>query len=79
MSEPTKALLLIIGVIAIPTIGYVLYLFLKEHYLFKNAIHVDFKKRKGKVKGYVKNKNGEWSHDDSLHLEDEADLKDEHQ
>lgn len=77
MSEPTKVLFFILGILVIPTIAWVLYLFLKERYEFKNAIHVDFKKSKGKVKGYVKNKKGEWKHDENLRLEDETDLEDE--
>ena len=79
MSEPTKALLVVLGIIALPVIGYVLYIFLAERNQFKNAIHVDFKKTKGKTKGYVKNKNGKWEHDESLQLEDDVDLKNEDQ
>lgn len=79
MSEPTKALLIVIAIPVVPVIGYVLYIFFSERNKFKNAIHVDFKKSKGKMKGYVKNKNGEWIYDDSLHLEDEVNSKDSDQ
>ncbi|HEY3429112.1 MAG TPA: hypothetical protein VGK39_00460 [Cyclobacteriaceae bacterium] len=77
MSEPTKALLVVLAIILIPIIGYVLFIFFKERSVFKNAIHVDFKKNKGKVKGYVKDNQGKWKHDEDLHLEDDADLKNE--
>ena len=74
MSEPTKALLVVLGIIAVPVIGYIFYIIFSDRSDIKNAIHVDFKKGKGKMKGFVKNNKGEWKHDEDLYLEE--DLKD---
>lgn len=84
MSEPTKALLIVIGVIAAPIIVVFFYLWIKEYYEDKNAEEFDFREEDGKVKGYRKDKRGNWVYDETLYLEDdlefnpEQDLKDDH-
>jgi hypothetical protein len=75
MAEPTKALVLIIAIIVTPFILYFTFLFVKEYLEMKNAIHVDFKKENGKMKGYQL-KDGKWEYDGSLQIDDE-DIDDE--
>jgi hypothetical protein len=77
MAGVTKFWIVLIGVILFPFICYFGYFFLKDYYQMKNVIHVTFKKSKGKTKGYVKDKKGNWKHDEDLQLEDDIDLKDE--
>lgn len=79
MSEPTKALLIVLAIIFVPLIGYFGFHFVREYYRSKNAVHINFKKHKGKVKGYTKTKNGAWQVDDDLYLEDKVELTDKDQ
>ena len=71
MSEPTKALLIVLGIIVVPLICYAGYLFLKDYFEMKNAIEVDFKNHKGKTTGYIKDKKGKWQPVDDLYLEED--------
>lgn len=77
MSEPTKALLVVLGIIFIPFVVYFCYHALKDYYQTKNVIQVDFKKENGKIKGYIKDKKGKWVYDETLTLEDSDDLIDD--
>ena len=79
MSEPTKPLLIVLTIIFVPLIGYFGFQFVTEYYRSKNAVHINFKKHKEKVKGYTKTKNRAWQVDDDLYLEDKVELTDKDQ
>lgn len=73
---------IVISILCLLILLYYLYRFIKKY--SNNNTEVDFRNEDGKMRGYRKNKNGNWVYDETLYLEDghdfhhDHDLKDDH-
>lgn len=73
----TTTVVVIIATLCSIVLLYYLYRFIKKR-SDENAVEVDFRKENGQVRGYRKDKGGNWVYDETLYLEDGHDFHHDH-